>query len=296
MPRPNVKNKEWLSLLEEESRNSLMIEGYFVSKRELKQALKTRKSAHEVVGYFDAAQQSYEMAYEQFRENEFQLSKSLIRQIHSVMFRDVPYFRYPRGEWRNEPIIISGAKCMPPKDRARIEQILEKLIFLINKKKMEPWRRAALAHATFELAHPFPDGNGRVGRILASFILVAHGLPNIIIKGDEEAKKNYFDSLESADKTIDKLFRGQIAWTKIPIENFLPLEYLIKTELANSLDKLICAAWKKQGGKLLPTSTVAKQTSRKVSSFQVQCYKKQFISIKEGGHILTHPDLLIEPK
>lgn len=296
LPRPNVKNKEWLSLLEEESRNSLMIEGYFVSKRELKDALKTRKSAHEVVGYFDAAQQSYEMAYEQFREKEFQVSKHLVRAIHSTMFREVPNLQWPRGEWRVGPIEITGAPYQPPKDPSKIEPLLERLIFIINKKKMEPWRRAALTHGIFELLHPFPDGNGRVGRILASFILVAHGLPNIIIKGDAEAKKNYVNCLESVDETTNKVFRGQIPWAKIPIENYLPLEHLIKMELANSLDKFICAEWKKRGSKLLSTSEVAKQTNRKVSSFQVQCYNKQFISIKEGSHVLTHPDLLDAPK
>jgi len=295
LPRPNVKNKEWLNLLEEESRNSLMIEGYFVGKRELKQALKTRKSAPEVVGYFDAAQQAYETAYEQFQEKDFQINKWLIRQIHSTMFREVPNFRHPRGEWRKGEITITGATYQPLKDGAKIELALDKLIFLLNKKKMEPWRRAAQAHAIFELAHPFPDGNGRVGRILASFILVAHGLSNIIIKGDTEGKKQYFECLESADKTTGKVFRGQVSWAKIPIEDYLPLEHLIKTELANSLDKFICAEWKKQGGKLLPISMVAKQTDRKVSSLNVQCCNKQFISIKEGGRVLTHPDLLVEP-
>jgi Fic family protein len=37
-------------------------------------------------------------------------------------------------------------------------------------------------HTYFEATHPFADGNGRTGRVLLNYILVAHGYPNIIIK------------------------------------------------------------------------------------------------------------------
>lgn len=49
--------------------------------------------------------------------------------------------------------------------------LLEDLIAWVNRVDVEPVMQAAIAHAQFEIIHPFADGNGRVGRMLVAWIL-----------------------------------------------------------------------------------------------------------------------------
>lgn len=124
---------------------------------------KTSQSAQEVLGYFDAAVASYELAYQQFQEDEFQITKSLIRQIHAMMFHGVPV-RFEPGMWRKGSITIAQAKVTTPAAK-KVERLIEKMINQINKSSAHPIRKAATIHAFFEQIHPFPDGKGRTGRI-----------------------------------------------------------------------------------------------------------------------------------
>jgi Fic family protein len=48
--------------------------------------------------------------------------------------------------------------------------------FLTAKNDLDPLIRCAVQHYQFEAIHPFPDGNGRTGRILNSLYLVQQGL------------------------------------------------------------------------------------------------------------------------
>ncbi len=60
---------------------------------------------------------------------------------------------------------------------------------------------AAYFHAKFENIHPFSDGNGRVGRLLMSYILLIHNHPPITIY--EEDRKDYYNALEKFDDELE---------------------------------------------------------------------------------------------
>ncbi len=67
--------------------------------------------------------------------------------------------------------------------------------------------QSALAHAQFELLHPFLDGNGRVGRMLIPLLLFAKGLiahPTFYISEYfEENRPSYYDRLAAISRNED---------------------------------------------------------------------------------------------
>lgn len=57
----------------------------------------------------------------------------------------------------------------PPEE---VPALVDDLLAYVNRDDVDPVSQAAIAHAQFEIIHPFADGNGRVGRVLVAWILV----------------------------------------------------------------------------------------------------------------------------
>ena len=71
---------------------------------------------------------------------------------------------------------------VPPEGEGVIRDKLANLERFINEpSEVDPLVRMAVAHYQFEAIHPFPDGNGRVGRILNILQLQAEGLLDVPI-------------------------------------------------------------------------------------------------------------------
>lgn len=68
---------------------------------------------------------------------------------------------------------VGAAYVPPPPDR--VPELLDDLCAFISRDDVAPILQAAVAHAQFENIHPFPDGNGRVGRCVIHAILVRRG-------------------------------------------------------------------------------------------------------------------------
>ena len=68
---------------------------------------------------------------------------------------------------------------VPPQDAREIEAAMSALEQFINEDErspLDPLIKMALIHHQFESIHPFPDGNGRIGRILNVLYLTRAGL------------------------------------------------------------------------------------------------------------------------
>jgi Fic family protein len=54
---------------------------------------------------------------------------------------------------------------------SELDRLLCDLLLFVNDTPLDTIAAAAVAHAQFEVIHPFADGNGRIGRVLVSWLL-----------------------------------------------------------------------------------------------------------------------------
>jgi Fic family protein len=127
---------------------------------------------NEVVNYVAA------MNYGFSRLAELPVSVRLIREIHGKLLTGVRGSRLEPGELRRSQNWIGPAGCSlnearfvppPPEEVPQALSDLER--FLHANGDLPLLVKIGLAHAQFGTIHPFLDGNGRVGRLLITFLL-----------------------------------------------------------------------------------------------------------------------------
>ena len=80
---------------------------------------------------------------------------------------------------------------------------------------LHPLAFAALLHHRFLKIHPFADGNGRVARLLANYVILRAGVPPLIVKSKDKAA--YIAALRVADvgepQPLTNYFAQQMLWS-----------------------------------------------------------------------------------
>jgi Fic family protein len=116
------------------------------------------------------------------RLRKLPMSLRLVRELHEKLMRGVRGDAATPGEFRRSQNWIGSAGCTladasfvpPPPDR--LMGCLGAWEKFLHDDTLPPLVHAALAHSQFEAIHPFLDGNGRVGRLLITLLLVAKGV------------------------------------------------------------------------------------------------------------------------
>src|SRR5471030_647654 len=112
----------------------------------------------------------------------FPLSLRLIREIHEILLSKGRGSSQQPGEFRRSQNWIGGtrpgnAKFVPAPPEMVMDLLGSMEKFLHDENVTLPTLiKAALAHHQFETIHPFLDGNGRLGRLLITFILCVEGI------------------------------------------------------------------------------------------------------------------------
>ncbi len=111
------------------------------------------------------------------------VSVRLIREIHAILLEKVRGRHATPGELRRSQNWIGPSGCtlgeaafVPPPPDIVLEALGQWEKFLHADDPLPVLIKIGLAHAQFETIHPFLDGNGRLGRLLITFLLTERGV------------------------------------------------------------------------------------------------------------------------
>jgi len=113
------------------------------------------------------------------RLRDLPLSKRLIKEIHQRLLASGRGSQSQPGEFRQSQNWVGGTRpgnaVYVPPPPGEIEPAMDALERFLHDRH-PTLLKAALAHVQFESIHPFLDGNGRIGRLLITFVLCAAGV------------------------------------------------------------------------------------------------------------------------
>jgi Fic family protein len=159
-----------------------------------------REDAQEVLNYIRALERGRELL------QEIPLSLRLLKEVHAVLLRGVRGGGRAPGEFRRAQNWIGPpgssleeARYVPPPPGPMLEALDALERFWNSDHKLPPLVEIALVHYQFEAIHPFLDGNGRIGRLLITLMLLERGLlpePALYLSAYFERHRNlYYDLL-----------------------------------------------------------------------------------------------------
>jgi Fic family protein len=139
-------------------------------------AERTRDDTQEVANYLDALEYGLDAM-----DRGERISVELLCEMHERLMEGVRGGEAKPGLLRTTqnwigPADVSHARYVPPPPE-RAEECLEDLVAHINTSySTHPLLRIGMIHYQFETIHPFLDGNGRLGRLLITLLLLREEL------------------------------------------------------------------------------------------------------------------------
>lgn len=126
-----------------------------------------------------------------------EINEELVLKLHSILMNGV---RPDAGKYRDHGVRIRGTD-LPTANYLSVPKLILKVIKEAGNKTEDIVALSAKAHSKFEQIHPFSDGNGRVGRLFMSAMLLKYNFAPAIIK--QQQKQLYYTYLYKAQTKED---------------------------------------------------------------------------------------------
>lgn len=134
----------------------------------------TMPDRHEVLNYVKALDYGLE------RIKKLPISLRLIRELHAILMKGVRGELMTPGEvrrsqnWIGRPgASLTQARFVPPPVKEMQDNLSDLEKYIHSESDLPVLIRIGLIHYQFEAIHPFLDGNGRIGRLLITLLLIS---------------------------------------------------------------------------------------------------------------------------
>lgn len=120
---------------------------------------------------------------------EEKLSEDIVKRLHLILkqsTKDASLSWFAVGDYKKRANVVGGKETVKPKD---VPSEMQRLITEYEAKESVKIEDIIAFHSEFEHIHPFQDGNGRVGRLIALKECLRHGITPFII---EDSKKAFY--------------------------------------------------------------------------------------------------------
>jgi Fic family protein len=156
---------------------------------------KTLFEAYEMLDHFNA----YEFLFSDLTKP---LTEDFLKETHRILMEHTLNYRIKdavAGEYTNTDMAAGDTVFGDHKILiTQVPKLLSHTQKLLEENTLHPVILSARFHCFFEYLHPFRDGNGRIGRLFANFVLAKQGHPIIII--EREKKSEYITTLKAYKK------------------------------------------------------------------------------------------------
>jgi Fic family protein len=170
----------------------------------LEMEVSRRVSLREV---FEAKNLARVIEYVRSKAHQAELSKERILLLHEMLMGNIDDKISGRFRSKGEYVRV-GTHIAPAPEHieAMLGSALEEYSSDLD---MYFADKIALFHLSFEILHPFNDGNGRIGRVIANYQLESFGFPPLIIRDKE--KQIYYQGFreyqsDKNSKVMEKVF------------------------------------------------------------------------------------------
>lgn len=125
------------------------------------------------------------------------INEELILKLHSILMNGI---RDDAGIYRNHGVRIVGSN-VPTANFLKVPVLMKNVVERISKKRGDILEHISQIHANFEQIHPFSDGNGRIGRMILTAMLLKDNFAPAVIR--QEEKQIYYACLRRAQLQDD---------------------------------------------------------------------------------------------